>query len=38
MTTSAAKTFDFGDLKRAIEDSDADTLVQFYADDATMII
>ncbi|MFL7906084.1 nuclear transport factor 2 family protein [Azospirillum argentinense] len=38
MTTSAAKTFDFGDLKRAIEHSDADTLVQFYADDAEMII
>lgn len=38
MTRSAAKTFDFDDLKRAIEDSDADTLVQFYADDAKMII
>ncbi|KAA0683799.1 nuclear transport factor 2 family protein [Azospirillum brasilense] len=38
MTTSAAKTIDFSDLKRAIECSDADTLVQFYTDDAEMII
>ncbi|OYD84762.1 nuclear transport factor 2 family protein [Azospirillum brasilense] len=38
MTASAAITFDFGDLKRAIEHSDADALVQFYADDAEMII
>jgi len=38
MTTSATKTFGFGDLKRAIEHSDADALVQFYADDAEMMI
>ena len=38
MATSATKTFAFGDLKRALEQSDADTLVRLYADDAEMVI
>ena len=38
MATAATKSFDFGDLKRALEQSDADTLGQLYADDAEMVI
>ncbi|MCM8735744.1 nuclear transport factor 2 family protein [Azospirillum sp. A1-3] len=38
MTTSATATFDFGDLKKALEHSDAATLIGLYADDAEMVI
>lgn len=38
MTTSATKIFDFGDLKQALEHSDAATLIGLYADDAEMVI
>jgi len=38
MATSATKTFNFGDLKQALEHSDATTLVGLYADDAEMVI
>jgi len=38
MATSASKTFDFSDLKRAFEDSDAATLLGLYADDAEMVV
>ncbi|HYH18620.1 MAG TPA: nuclear transport factor 2 family protein [Azospirillum sp.] len=38
MTASATTTFDFGDLKRALEHSDAATLVRLYANDAEMVV
>jgi hypothetical protein len=38
MATSATKDFNFGDLKQALEHSDAATLVGLYADDAEMVI
>ncbi|PWC54558.1 nuclear transport factor 2 family protein [Azospirillum sp. TSO22-1] len=38
MATAASDSFDFGTLKRALEQSDADTLVRLYADDAEMLI
>lgn len=38
MATAASDSFDFSDLKRALEQSDADTLVRLYADDAEMVI
>ncbi|HYG87272.1 MAG TPA: nuclear transport factor 2 family protein [Azospirillum sp.] len=38
MATAASNSFDFGNLKRALEQSDADTLVRLYADDAEMVI
>lgn len=38
MATAATASFDFADLKRALEQSDADTLARLYADDAEMVI
>lgn len=38
MAISATRVFDFGDLKQALEHSDASTLVRLYADDAEMVV